>query len=97
MLQIVLQRAMLLAKCLARQTVGNWRSDYVKLMLSPEGEYTQTNAGTLLLNPVYSGPPAPPATWLPENQQLVIGNQEAFCKVYWYTAMLLQSKLVEQE
>ena len=79
--QVVLQRAMLLAKCLAIGPADTWRHDFVKLMLSPQGEFIQTKAGVLLLTPVHNGPAEPPAKWSSQHKQLAIADIDGFCKV----------------
>lgn len=73
---------MLLAKWLAStQTDLNWRHAYIEFMMSPSGECVQTQAGWRLLTLIAGGPLEPPAEWSPVHSQLVVVDQEVFCKV----------------
>lgn len=81
--QVILQRAMLLAKCLASDGTGTeWNARYESLMLSPQGEYIQTARGKDLLHSSMSEVSVQqPALWTPANRQLEVLNDAEFEKV----------------
>ena len=85
--QVVLQRAMLLAKCLADG--GNlhvWKARYERLLLSSQGEYLQTREGRGLLHEIMnSASPEPPAMWAPDLKQLSVKNVTEFGSVSYIT------------
>ncbi len=73
---------MLLAKCLvSTQADFKWRHAYIEFMMSPSGEYVQTEAGWHLLTLIAGGPSEPLAEWSPVHSQLAVVDQDAFCKV----------------
>ena len=80
LLQVLLQRAMLLAKCLANTTsAATWQEKYVKLMMSAQGEYIQTKEGSQLLkDKVSKSSPVAPATWASAQKQLRVDNTVEF-------------------
>ena len=88
--QVVLQRAMLLAKCLATAPSVQWRQDYCSLISGRVGESIQTRAGLELLERVKTVPPGasadPPAIWSSASKQLTVRDAAQFAKVRLMTS-----------